>query len=233
MLDFLVYLVYRAAFALVTTLPLPVISRLGNFSGTIAWLILGKYRRLARHNMAIAFGKEKSPRELGRMVRRHFQRLGADILCSLKISVLPLPELEKRVKVENFDLLHRHLRAGRGVVVVLSHLGTMELFAHILPSVIGYVRNADIYQKLNNCFIDRHVQRLRGRAGVEMFDRSEGFQEPIELLRGGGAIAIPSDQHSGDQGLWTRFFGRLDSTTPLAALLAKRAAAVLVGMALY
>ena len=66
-----------------------------------------------------------------------------------------------------------------------------------------------------------------------MFDRKEGFQEAIKLLRGGGAIGILSDQHAGDQGLWVPFFGKLASTSPLPALLAKRTGAVLVGMAVY
>src|SRR2546430_7661943 len=38
---------------------------------------------------------------------------------------------------------------------------------------------------------------------------------------------------SGDQGLWTPFFGRLASTSPLPALLAKRSRAALVAAAVY
>ena len=38
-----------------------------------AWLLLPHYRRLARRNLEIAFAKEKSPREMRRIVRRHFQ----------------------------------------------------------------------------------------------------------------------------------------------------------------
>src|SRR2546430_7245435 len=38
---------------------------------------------------------------------------------------------------------------------------------------------------------------------------------------------------SGDQGLWTPFFGRLASTSPLPALLAKRSRAALIAAAVY
>src|SRR6266853_1443094 len=138
-----------------------------------------------------------------------------------------------QIETENFDVVQRQLRAGRPVVLVLSHLGNWELISQILPRFIGYVRNSTIYQKLGNRFIDEHVRRLRGRAGVEMFDRKDGFQEAIELLRGGGAIGILSDQHAGDHGLWVPFFGRLASTSPLPALLAKRTGAALVGVAIY
>src|SRR5437660_6926361 len=233
MLDFSVYLFYRAGSALLAALPLRVLFALGEAAGFCAWLILGKYRRLALRNIEIAFGDEKSPRELRRLVRHHFQRLGANLFCSLKIAVMPLDQLAKTVEIESLDAVHRQLHAGRPVVLVLSHLGNWELISQILPGFIGYVRNSTIYQKLGNRFIDEHVRKLRGRAGVEMFDRKEGFEKAIKLLRGGGAIGILSDQHAGDHGLWVPFFGRLASTSPLPALLAKRTGAALVGVAIY
>ena len=233
MLDFSVYLLYRAGWAIASALPLPVLFVFGEFLGFCAWIVLGNYRHLAQRNIAIAFGREKSPRELRRLVRRHFQRLGGNLLCSIKLGVMPLEKIAARIEAENLDIIHRQLRAGRPVVVILSHLSNWELFAHIMPKYIGYVRNSTIYQRLGNPFIDEHLCRMRGRAGVEMFNRKEGFEKAIKLLRDGGVIGILSDQHSGDSGLWVPFFGRLASTSPLPALLAKRTGAALVGAAIY
>ena len=233
MLDFSVYLLYRAGSAIASALPLPVLFVFGEFLGFCAWIFLGNYRHLAQRNIAIAFGREKSPRELRRLVRRHFQRLGGNLLCSIKLGVMPLEKIAARIEAENLDIIHRQLRAGRPVVVILSHLSNWELFAHIMPKYIGYVRNSTIYQRLGNRFIDEHLCRMRGRAGVEMFNRKEGFEKAIKLLRDGGVIGILSDQHSGDSGLWVPFFGRLASTSPLPALLAKRTGAALVGAAIY
>ena len=233
MLDFSVYLLYRAGSAIASALPLPVLFVFGEFLGFCAWIVLGNYRHLAQRNIAIAFGSEKSPRELRRLVRRHFQRLGGNLLCSIKLGVMPSEKIAERIEAENLDVIHRQLRAGRPVVLILSHLSNWELFAHILPKYIGYVRNSTIYQRLGNRYIDEHVCRVRGRAGVEMFNRKEGFEKAIKLLRDGGAIGILSDQHSGDSGVWVPFFGRLASTSPLPALLAKRTGAALVGVAIY
>jgi lipopolysaccharide heptosyltransferase II len=233
MFDYFVYLVYRAGFALITILPLRTLFALGNALGFCAWVLLRRYRRLALQNIEIAFGDEKSLRELHWLVRQHFQRLGANLLCSIKLGAVSLERLTDCIEIENLDAIHQQLRAGRPVVLVLSHIGNWESISQILPKFIGYVRNSTIYQKLGNRFIDEHVRSLRGRAGVETFDRSEGFQKPVQLLRGGGAIGILSDQHAGDQGLWVPFFGRLASTTPLPALLAKRTDAALIAMACY
>jgi lipopolysaccharide heptosyltransferase II len=233
MLEYLVYLIYRAGFALISLFPLRLLFALGRALGFCGWLLLPKYRQLAFRNIQIAFGEEKSSPEIRRIVRRHFQRLGANLLSGLKLAAMPLEKVRERVKVENAEAPERELRGGRPVVFVLSHIGNWELQAQMFPPIIGFVRNSTIYQPLANRYIDRHVRALRARAGVELFDRREGFQKPIELLRSGGAIGVLSDQHAGDQGLWVPFFGKLASTTPLPALLTKRTGAALLGTAIY
>ncbi|PYJ89925.1 MAG: lipopolysaccharide heptosyltransferase II [Verrucomicrobia bacterium] len=214
MLDFVVYLLYRAGSAIASALPLRFLFALGQFLGFCAWVLSGKYRRLAQRNVAIAFADEKSPRELRRLVRRHFQRLGANLLCSAKLMRMSPDKILQRVKIENIESMASRFRAGVPVVLVLSHLGTWELFAQLMPRFVGFVRNASVYQKLGNRFIDEHVRRTRSQTGLELFDRQAGFEPVIELLRSGGGVGVLSDQHAGDHGLWTPFFGRLASTSP-------------------
>jgi lipopolysaccharide heptosyltransferase II len=233
MLDFVVYLLYRTGLAVAAAIPMPLLFAVGQFLGFCAWLVSGKYRRLAKRNVAIAFANEKTPREMRRLVRRHFQRLGANLLCSVKLTAMPPEKILRRVKVDNIEAMDREFRAGVPVVLVLSHLGIWELFAQLMPRFVGYVRNASVYQKLGNRFIDAHVRRTRGQTGLELFDRQQGFQPVIDLLRSGGGVGVLSDQHAGDHGLWTPFFGKLASTSPLAALLAKRTRAALIAAGVY
>jgi lipopolysaccharide heptosyltransferase II len=199
----------------------------------MAWLLLPHYRALARRNVEIAFGSEKSSKEKCQIVRRHFQLLGANLLSGMKLNAMPLEKVAPLVETEATDEVHRHLRAGRPVVLVLSHLGNWELFAQILPHHFGYTRLSTVYQRLGNRYLDQFVGQQRARFGVELFDRSEGFAEAIRLLRGGGMIGILSDQHAGDHGMWTPFFGRLASTSPLPGLLCKRTGAALIAASLF
>lgn len=233
MLDFVVYVLFRAGSAIAAALPLRLLFAVGQLLGSCAWLVSRKYRHLAERNVAIAFGDEKSPRELRRLVRDHFRRLGANFLCSAKLTAMPPEEILRRVKVENIEAMAREFRAGVPVVLVLSHLGTWELFAQLMPKFVGFVRNASVYQKLGNRFIDEHVRRRRSQTGLELFDRQAGFEPVIELLRSGGGVGVLSDQHAGDHGLWTPFFGRLASTSPLSALLAKRTRAAIIAAGVY
>ena len=233
MSDFVVYLLYRAGSAVVAALPLSLLFAIGEFLGVCAWMFSGKYRRLATRNLDIAFANEKSPGELRELVRRHFQRLGANLLCSAKLTQMPAEKILEHVEVENIESMAREFRAGVPVVLILSHLGTWEVFAQLMPKFVGFVRNASVYQGLGNRFINEHVRRTRSQTGLELFDRHDGFEPVIELLRSGGGVGVLSDQHAGDHGVWTPFFGRLASTSPLPALLAKRTRAALIAAGVY
>jgi lipopolysaccharide heptosyltransferase II len=233
MLDYVVYLLYRGGLAAARVFPLRFLFALGEGLGCCAWLISGKYRRLAQRNVAIAFAGEKSERELRRLVRRHFRRLGANLLCNAKLTGMSPEQILQHVKVENIDAMAREFRAGVPVVLILSHLGIWELFAQLMPKFVGFVRNGSVYQKLGNRFIDDHVRRTRSQTGLELFGRQDGFEPVIDLLRSGGGVGILSDQHAGDHGLWTPFFGRLASSSPLPALLAKRTRAAVLAAAVY
>ena len=233
MLDFVVYLLYRVGSTIIAAVPLRFLFVVGQLLGVCAWIISGKYRRLAKCNVAIAFGNEKSQCEVHRFVRRHFQRLGANLLCGVKLCTMPPEKILRHVKVENIQSMASRFRAGVPVVLILSHLGIWELFAQLMPKFVGFVRNASVYQGLGNRFIDEHVRRTRSRTGLELFNRHDGFEPVIELLRSGGGVGVLSDQHAGDRGLWTPFFGRLASTSPLPGLLAKRTRAAVIAAAVY
>ena len=92
MLEYFVYLIYRAGFALLSALPPRAAFGLGNMLGFCAWLALGKYRRLGYHNVQIAFGHEKSPQDMRRLAHKWG---GSSSTCGM-MAVLPsLAQLER------------------------------------------------------------------------------------------------------------------------------------------
>src|SRR6266436_1948314 len=233
MFDYPVYLLYRAGTDLLTLLPLPFLFAMGQICGAVAWLFLSQYRKLALRNVRIAFGDELSETEMRRIVRRPFQQLGANLLCSVKFTRMPIEKILERVRLENFEYAENCFRQKQPFVLCLSHIGSWEFCTRLFPHFAHGQRTATVYQRIRNPYIDRHVQEARSRFGLQVLERSEGFGKAIEMLRGGGAIGILVDQHAGDGGLWTPLFGRLASTTPLPALLARRAHAKLIGFAVH
>ena len=233
MVDYAVYLLYRIGTGLLGLLSLPLAFALGQMSGVIAWLVLPQYRKLALRNVRIAFGGELSVKQMRRIVRRHFQQLGANLLCSVKFSRMPMEKILQRVRIEHLERIENCLRKKQPVVLFLSHIGSWEFCTRLFPHFLRGHRTATIYQRIRNPHIDRHVREVRSRFGLEVFERGQGFGKAIELLRDGGGLGILMDQHAGDGGLWTPFFARLASTTPLPALLARRTHAALMGFAVH
>src|SRR5204862_6582644 len=103
MLDFCIYLFYRAGTAIASALPLRVLFVRGNFMGFTGWLLLPQYRRLARRNLEAAFANEKSPRALRRSGRRHFQRTGANLLSGTTPGAMSPETLGPYVEGEHAD----------------------------------------------------------------------------------------------------------------------------------
>jgi lipopolysaccharide heptosyltransferase II len=135
---------------------------------------------------------------------------------------LDLTALERRAE---------EINAQKAVIAVLSHIGNWELMIHSARWVRPG-RHGAIYQPLKNRRLDAHLRRSREREGLELIDRSAGLGRSLNLLRERGVLGILVDQHAGDHGVWTPFFDRLASTTPLPAILAKKTRATLLPAAI-
>jgi lipopolysaccharide heptosyltransferase II len=226
-MDRVVFLIYRTAAAVLRALPIKLVWRLGWALGLCAYYLGGKYRRLALHNLGIAFGGEKTEGEIHALAREHFRSLGANFLSGLTISGLPKEALRDLVEFAGLEHVERVIGSGQACVMVISHIGNWELFSQLYPLLFSCPLGT-IYQRLGNPYIDAEVRSSRARLGVELFERKEGFQGAIKTLRAGGIVGVLIDQHAGDAGVWCPFFGRLASTSSLAAMLALRTGAALI-----
>ena len=227
---FLSYLVYRAVESVARLLPMRLCWRLGAAAGWLASWLMPSYRRLALRNLTIAFGAERSPAELRRMVRRHFTLLGGNLVCSLGMPWLPASRLGEVLEIEGLEHVRDAVAAGRGFIYALLHMGNWEVLSQAAAVAPG-TKPAAMFQPLTNPWLNAHVLRCRQRTGCRLFDRHDGFTAPATWLRENGAIGILVDQHAGDAGQWSPFFGRLASTTNLAALLARRTGAPILPVA--
>lgn len=230
----LVYLAFRAVESVLVLLPLGAIARVGRALGWLAYWLAGGYRRLAIDNLRIAFGSEMTEPELRRLARRHFASLGGNLLCGFKLPLMEEADIVRRVTAEGLEHPRAASSAGKPIVYAVCHLSCWELLTQV-PSVYVFGTKAgSVFQPLSNRFLNARVLRNRQSRGYSLFDRSEGFGGVMKFLRQDkGVLGILVDQHAGDHGVWTPFFNRLCSTTPLAGLLSLRCDAPLIPILIY
>lgn len=228
--DYLVYLLYRGIGWLLGCVPLSWVFRLGQSAGLLGYYFLGGYRRLAATNIKIAF-PDWSAGEVQHCAKRHFKDLMANLLCSFVLLEKPWEEVKKHLDVSNFERATERINGAKSVLWTINHLGNWELFI-FCAALVRPGRHGVIYRALPNRFIDEHIRRARGSTGLEMIERKHGLAQSTSILKGGGMLAILVDQHAGDKGLWTPFFNRLASTTPLPAILAMKTGAELFPVAI-
>ena len=194
MVDYAVYLLYRIGTGLFGLLPLPLAFAIGQMGGVIAWLVLPQYRKLALRNVRIAFAGELSEKEMRRIVRRHFQHLGANLLCSVKFPRMPIEKILQRVRIEHFEHVENCFRKKQPVVMFLSHIGSWEFCTRLFPHFLRGHRSSTIYQRIRNPHIDRQAEARRDTArgsGARGADaRGATTRSTTHALPGAGAAVV-------------------------------------------
>jgi KDO2-lipid IV(A) lauroyltransferase len=184
-------------------------------------------------NLRIAFAGETTSSELRALTAEVFRRSGANLLSSLRTVRLNDAQLTGIVEVRDEEIFHEALARGRGVVMVLAHMGNWEALAQWFPRLLPPgVAGATVYRPLNNPIMNARISAMRQRRGVGLFSKDDNPLGMAGFLRRGGVLGVLADQRAGRVGELVPFFGRLTSCTPIPAILARRTGAATVGISL-
>ena len=208
---FVSYLGFRLGEAWIRLLPMEFLFEVGRISGGLAYGLLRRRRSIALRNLRLAFGGKMSESQLRALGRRHFQLLGANLLAGLKAATLSDEQIWSRVTA------NEPKDPGKsGCIVLTSHTGNWELYSHLARKYREYEFGA-VYQPLANPLIDRYFRTTRIKSGLKLFDRRKQLLSCMRFLRSGGVVGVLADQSAGYAGVWMPLFGRLSSSSTLAA----------------
>ena len=213
-------------------LPGRVVFRLGEILGGLAWHVLSQRRITVLRNLRIAFSEEYDLATLRRMARETFRRTGANLTSAAHTAQLTPTQLASVIQVENLDLLEDELAAGKGVVLLLTHMANWEILSRLIQLFPPGSRAGAFYRPLNNPLLDASVLKRRQADGTRMFSKRDNPHLVAGFLREGGIVGILADQRVGAPGELVRFFGRLTRASPLPSLLARRAKCSVLALSL-
>lgn len=202
------------------------VDRIGAALGDFARIFDSRHRRIARHNLRMAFGDTKSEEEIGRIIKEVFRNIGQTAAEFFQIPSLTYEKALDIIAPEHRERLDKCLEDGRGVVMLASHFGNWELMA-TTGALAGYKISA-VARPLDDPDLEKIVRGIRESSGLKIIPRRTSALAVVRKLKRNEIIGILADQNTRKQNVFVDFFGMKAATTPGPAVLALRTGAHLV-----
>ncbi len=198
-------------FRIISILPLPVIHAMGSALGWLVYLVSPAHRRRMRAYLDQAGYR----RHLGAAIAESGKAITelAFVWCAAPARV------NRRVTVENWDLVQGILDRGQGIVFLTPHLGCFELTAQQIALKQALTV---MYRPPRQSALKPLVEDARARQNLKLAPANlSGVRILAKCLKSGEPIGILPDQVPQEgEGVWAPFFGRPAYTMTLPAKLA-------------
>lgn len=223
-MNLLLYWPARLLVALLQTLPLRWVARLGRAGGALAHRLDARHRKVALKNLTLAFGAEKSPTEIQAIARENFRRLGENFCCAVKTAAMTPAAMKEHFVFLGAEKITARLRAAgsKNCVIAIGHFGNFELYARFGQFTPGYLC-ATTYRALRQPALNRLLQDIRATSGSKFFERrTDAAALKAAMASSGLMLGLLADQHAGGSGVRLPLFGHDCSTTTAPAVFALR-----------
>lgn len=203
--------------------------KIGRFVGPRTGL-----RRTLRRRIKAAM-PEKSDAEVTVMISDMWEHLFRLLTELILLECFSEPHYRNRVEICGKEFFHQAVSSGRGVFLLLGHLGNWELIFPVLSRLTGPYKLTGVYRPLNNVFLDKVLLRIRSRSMERVIhenlrppeermipktgDQRRTMRTLLSALQKREGIILLVDQRT-SQGIKAKFFGQPAMTTHLPAQLA-------------
>jgi Kdo2-lipid IVA lauroyltransferase/acyltransferase len=197
------------------------------------WFHIVRFRReTVLENMRLAFGHEKSEKQLRELAAKNFRHYGLTCIEIIVSATWRKEDYLKNVPCEGMEHLERALAKGRGAYGLNCHLGNWEW---VIGSLIARGIPGDVVVKHSkNPDLDRFLFWYRAKMGSGVFYESGSVKEILGSVASGRIVGFILDQFMGPPiGLPVTFFGKEAGTAAGLALLTEKRSAPVVPMYSY
>ncbi len=224
MMAYLTYLFLKGFSIFINLLPEGFSLWMGRELGRLGYYLDREHRKVAHQNLFIAFGQEKSEKELHSIAKKTFQNLGMMAIEFFRIPRMGVEDFKRKLVVEGLDKAMELRKKEKGALLLVSHFGNWELMG-LMSKVIGNPIVV-IAKPMKNRYVDQFITGIRQAAGLEVIPPEKASRKVIQTLAENRAVGILIDQRAKrSEGVWVDFFGKKAPTTPGLALLALKTGA--------
>ena len=228
------YAAYRLAERVAVSLPEPWGRRLFGLGGTAAFHLAPGARTVVQGNLRRVLGHAAGPEVLRAASREAFLSYSRYWYEAFRIRVMPDEEFMSRWHAEGAENLEAAVKAGRGAIVALPHIGNWDAagrWVHLRGWRITAVAELLRPERLFRMFLDN--RRVMGMSIMPLYDDRDVGRELIRLLSEDEVIALVADRDLKGRGVEVEMFGETRLMPSGPALLALVAGSPLLPCATY
>lgn len=217
--DWLKGYVIVAAVYFVSLIPFRLAQVLGGLIGRLQWLLKRRAAKVSLANLGLCL-PELDEAERGRLARASLIHTGRMLMETPAVWLSSNEKnLERIARVEGQELLEEQIDVGRGVVLLLPHLGNWELANAHLGAGPGMTA---LYLPPRIPAVRRLIERVRaGRGNQLVAPTPGGLKQLFRVLEQGGIVTVLPDQVPAS-GIFAPFFGVEALTDLLIPRLVRR-----------
>src|SRR6185437_11877646 len=193
---------------LLSRLPWPVLYRLADLLGWLAFRVFPHREDVVRANLSQCFPEldEAAMRD----IRRRYYAGFADVLVEvIKSATLSPDEIRRRVRIVGLEQPQALLAAGQSVLLAAAHQCNWEWMLLALSLQLDYPLDA-AYKPLVDSWAEREMKKVRSRFGSRLIPAKDLLADIIKRGKVVRAVAMVADQEptTSEHKHWTRFLNR-------------------------
>jgi KDO2-lipid IV(A) lauroyltransferase len=216
---FFIITLVRVVLGIVRFLPWKWTSVMCDRLGLLAFYIVKKERLKTIRNLTIAYGSEKTEKEINTMAKEVFINLGrAAAELAIKLYVDDAKRYFSNVEVVNQHYADAAYARGKGIINLVPHMGCWEGLPRAF--VLMRYKAGSVAQTLNNEKINDWVVRNREFKGFKVLPRGSSYKTILQFLKQNNSLGMLIDQDTRVKGVFVDFYGKPAYTPIGAAMLA-------------
>jgi KDO2-lipid IV(A) lauroyltransferase len=225
MTKFLEYLPIRILYELLRLIPLKISKILACFLALILQYVIKYRRNVIENNLKNAFPEYRTDqiKSILNQAYKNFFILWIEILQNWRLNK---EFIEKNIVPNNWEVVERAKREGKGLILLTGHLGNFEWFGHYIAIKLGTFYA--IQKRIKNPYVNNFIVRIRERYGMKLIYTDEAMKKCLSVLKKNKIVGIVGDQDFGRRGIFVNFFNKPASTAVGPAVLHLRTKSPLI-----
>ncbi len=177
----------------------------------IAWVLehVVHYRKkVIWQNLRNSF-PEKTDAELQKIYSQSYRHLAYRIVETIKCFTITADEVQKRVYIENPEMISECYEAGRHMVLLVGHIASWEYGGYKASLFYPYKTSA-VVSLVSNPYFNRMIQKSRGKFGMHLITNNESKKIYTTGLDELTMTILISDQSPSNMktAYWTNFLNQ-------------------------